>query len=65
MTVRVDWETGQGSSAGFRVCRQEKYKARIADIDAQKRQHSKTVPLPDYNGQMCAALRCTFYPAMT
>ncbi|SLZ91030.1 membrane protein [Klebsiella pneumoniae] len=66
MTVRVDWETGQGSSAGFPgFADRAKYKAWIADIDAQKRQHSQTVPCLTITARMCAALRCTFYPAMT
>ncbi|WP_425324201.1 DUF3304 domain-containing protein [Klebsiella pneumoniae] len=66
MTVRVEWETGQGSSAGFPgFADRAKYKAWIADIDAQKRQHSQTVRCPTITARMCAALRCTFYPAMT
>jgi hypothetical protein len=43
----------------------EKYLAWKKKIDAQNRQHSKTVPLPTITARMCAALRCTFYPAMT
>ena len=63
MTVRVDWETGQGSSAGFPgFADRAKYKAWIADIDAQKRQHSKTVPLPDYNGQDVCGITVHFLP---
>ncbi|MDU7705640.1 MAG: DUF3304 domain-containing protein, partial [Klebsiella pneumoniae] len=63
MTVRVDWETGQGSSAGFPgFADRAKYKAWIADIDAQKRQHSQTVPLPDYNGQDVCGITVHFLP---
>ncbi|WP_241382075.1 DUF3304 domain-containing protein, partial [Klebsiella pneumoniae] len=52
MTVRVDWETGVGSSAGFPGYEDEKKFLEWArNIKAQNRQHSKTVPLPDYNGQ--------------
>ena len=51
MTVRVEWETGQGSSAGFPGFADEAKYLAEKGIDAQKRQHSKTVPLPDYNGR--------------
>ncbi|PMD75050.1 DUF3304 domain-containing protein [Klebsiella pneumoniae] len=37
-------------------------KAWIADIDAQKRQHSQTVPLPDYNGQDVCGITVHFLP---
>ncbi|VDA52165.1 hypothetical protein BANRA_00047 [Klebsiella pneumoniae] len=33
-------------------------------MSSQNRQHSKTVPLPDYNGRMCG-ITVHFYPAMT
>ncbi|EPL0970710.1 DUF3304 domain-containing protein, partial [Klebsiella pneumoniae] len=63
MTVRVDWETGQGSSAGFPgFADREKYKAWKKGIDAQKRQHSQTVPLPDYNGQDVCGITVHFLP---
>ncbi len=64
MTVRVDWETGVGDMEGFPALAMMKSTLRAKKMKAQNRQHSKTVPLPDYNG-MCAALRYTFYPAMT
>ncbi|MET6914421.1 DUF3304 domain-containing protein [Klebsiella pneumoniae] len=63
MTVRVEWETGQGSSAGFPGFADEaKYLAWKKGIDAQKRQHSKTVPLPDYNGQDVCGITVHFLP---
>ncbi|QGH63028.1 DUF3304 domain-containing protein [Serratia proteamaculans] len=63
ITVRIDWETGQGSSAGFPgFADRTKYKAWIAEIDAQKRQHSKTVPVPDYNGQDTCGITVHFLP---
>ncbi|MXK25191.1 T6SS immunity phospholipase A1-binding lipoprotein Tli1-KP [Klebsiella pneumoniae] len=63
MTVRVDWETGQGSSAGFPGFADEaKYLAWKKGIDAQKRQHSQTVPLPDYNGQDVCGITVHFLP---
>ncbi|MDP0640733.1 DUF3304 domain-containing protein, partial [Klebsiella pneumoniae] len=43
------WETGVGSSAGFPGYEDEKKFLEWArNIKAQNRQHSKTVPLPDY-----------------
>ncbi len=63
MMVRIDWETGQGSSAGFPgFADRAKYKAWKKEIDAQKRQHSKTVPLPDYNGQDTCGITVHFLP---
>nr|WP_261250827.1 DUF3304 domain-containing protein [Klebsiella pneumoniae] len=61
MTVRVDWESGEASTDDFPGYENwNKYLEWEKKIKASHRQHSKTVPLPDYNGRMCAALRCTF-----
>ncbi len=61
MTVRVDWETGQGSSAGFPgFADRAKYKAWIADIDAQNASTAKPFRCPTITARMCAALQCTF-----
>ncbi len=66
MTVRVDWETGQGSSAGFPGFADEaKYLAWKKGIDAQRGSTAKPFRCPTITARMCAALRCTFYPAMT
>ncbi len=63
MTVRVDWETGVGSSAGFPGYEDEKKFLEWArNIKAQNRQHSKTVPLPDYNGQDVCGITVHFLP---
>lgn len=49
MTVRVDWETGVGSSEGFPGFQnREKYLAWVKKLEAQIKQHSRTVPLPPY-----------------
>lgn len=49
MTVKVDWETGVGSSEGFPGFKdREKYLAWVKKLDAQKKQHSRTVSLPPY-----------------
>ncbi|MDU2481834.1 MAG: T6SS immunity phospholipase A1-binding lipoprotein Tli1-KP [Klebsiella sp.] len=62
-TVRVDWETGVGSSAGFPGYEDEKKFLEWArNIKAQNRQHSKTVPLPDYNGQDVCGITVHFLP---
>ncbi|QTO52848.1 DUF3304 domain-containing protein [Duffyella gerundensis] len=63
MMVQVDWETGQGSSAGSPgFADREKYEAWRAKIHAQKRQHSKAVPLADYNGQDTCGITVHFLP---
>ena len=63
MTVRVDWETGAGSSGGFPgFADRDKYYAWLDNIDAQKRQHSKTVSLPDYTNQKVCGLTVHFLP---
>ncbi len=50
MTVRVDWETGVGDTEGSPALVMMKSTLRVKKMKAQNRQHSKTVPLPDYNG---------------
>ncbi|MDO6173389.1 DUF3304 domain-containing protein [Klebsiella pneumoniae] len=66
MTVRVDWETGVGDTEGSPgFGNDEKYLAWVKKMKAQNRQHSKTVPLPDYNGQDVCGITVHFYPAMT
>ena len=63
MTVRVDWESGAGSSAGFPgFADREKYYAWIEKIDSQKRQLTKIVPVPDYTGQKVCGLTVHFLP---
>jgi hypothetical protein len=67
MTVRVDWETGaSGVSAlgdefpGFADW--SKYLDWVGKVDAQKRQHSKVVPVPDYTGQKVCGITVHFLP---
>ena len=63
MTVRVDWETGVGDMEGFPgFGNDEKYLAWAKKMKAQNRQHSKTVPLPDYNGQDVCGITVHFLP---
>ncbi|ROH63642.1 DUF3304 domain-containing protein, partial [Klebsiella pneumoniae] len=63
MTVRVDWETGVGDTEGFPgFGNDEKYLAWAKKMKAQNRQHSKTVPLPDYNGQDVCGITVHFLP---
>ncbi|PSN07995.1 DUF3304 domain-containing protein [Siccibacter turicensis] len=63
MTVRIDWETGKGSSAGFPgFADEEKYLEWKAKIDAQKKQHSLTVSVPDYTGQETCGITVHFLP---
>ncbi|SFN37235.1 Protein of unknown function [Pseudomonas sp. ok602] len=63
MTVRVDWETGVADSKNFPGYEdQEKYLAWRNKIRAQKRQHTKLVPIPDYTGQKACGLTVHFLP---
>ncbi|PXF75157.1 hypothetical protein DL798_25790, partial [Klebsiella pneumoniae] len=48
---RVDWESGEASTDDFPGYENwNKYLEWEKKIKASHRQHSKTVPLPDYNG---------------
>ncbi len=63
MTVRVDWETGAGSSKGYPGTGDWlRYLAWEAEIDSQKRQHTKVVPIPEYTGQKVCGLTVHFLP---
>jgi hypothetical protein len=63
MTVRVDWERGEGSSKGFPGFADEaKYDAWLDKIDAQKRQLRKIAPIPDYTHQKVCGLTVHFLP---
>ncbi len=62
MTVRVDWETGVGDTEGSPgFGNDEKYLAWVKN-EGSERQHSKTVPLPDYNGQDVCGITVHFLP---
>jgi hypothetical protein len=62
-TVRVDWETGVAYPDGFPGFADEaKYDAWAEQIRTQKRQHSQTVPVPDYTGQKVCGLTVHFLP---
>lgn len=67
MTVRVDWETGASGVSdladefpGFADW--PKYLAWKEKVNAQKRQHSKVVAVPDYTGQKVCGLTVHFLP---
>lgn len=63
MSVRIDWETGVGGSKGFPgFADRAKYKAWINEMNKQKRQHSKAIPVPDYNGQDVCGITVHFLP---
>ncbi|UZA71837.1 DUF3304 domain-containing protein [Pseudomonas viridiflava] len=62
-TVRVDWESGMAYSYDNPGLSDEaKYDAWLDKIDSQKRQHTKTVPVPDYTGQNVCGLTVHFLP---
>ena len=63
LAVRVDWETGVAGSKGFPgFADRPKYLAWLAKMEAQKRQLTKTVPIPDYTGQKVCGLTVHFLP---
>jgi hypothetical protein len=63
MTVRVDWETGAGSSEGFPGFGDwDNFLIWKKEIESQKRRHSKVVPIPDYTGQKTCGLTVHFLP---
>ncbi|QCR36011.1 DUF3304 domain-containing protein [Nissabacter sp. SGAir0207] len=63
MTVRIDWESGEASTKGFPgFADYEKYTAWKKKMSANNRQHSKTVPVPDYTGQKICGITVHFLP---
>ncbi|MFT4269816.1 MAG: DUF3304 domain-containing protein [Pantoea sp.] len=63
MAVRVDWETGVGDMEGFPGFGDDaKYLAWEKKMKALSRQHTRTVPLPDYNGQDTCGITIHFLP---
>ncbi|TDB42525.1 DUF3304 domain-containing protein [Photorhabdus luminescens] len=64
MTVKVDWETGVGTMEGFPgYDKWDEYLVWREKIDAQKRQHSKVVPVPYYqNGGDTCGITVHFLP---
>ena len=63
LTVRVDWETGAGSAIDFPGFGDwPKFVAWREKILAQKRSHSKVVPVPDYTGEKACGITVHFLP---
>ncbi|MFF7066041.1 DUF3304 domain-containing protein [Pseudomonas sp. NPDC008258] len=63
MMVRVVWETGTAYSDGFTgFADRPKYLAWVEKIEAQTRQHSKLVAVPDYTGQKVCGITVHFLP---
>ena len=63
LKVRVDWETGVASSAGFPgFADRVRYYAWLDEIEAQQRQHTRVVPVLDYTGQPVCGLTVHFLP---
>ena len=67
MTVRVDWETGASGVSelanefpGF--ADETSYLVWRSKVRAQKRQHSRLVPIPDYTGQKVCGITVHFLP---
>ena len=63
MTVRIDWETGVGDMEGFPgFDKRAEYLAWVKKMEAQSRQFSKNVPVPDYNGEKTCGITVHFLP---
>ena len=63
MTVRIDWETGVGDMDGFPgFADRKKYKKWEKKMKSYNRQHSKSVPVPDYSGQDTCGITVHFLP---
>ena len=63
MTVKVDWQTGVGDMEGFPgFGNDSKYLAWEKIMKAQNREHSQTVPVPDYTGQKTCGIKVHFLP---
>ena len=63
LMVRVDWETGAGSTEDFPGTEDwPKVVAWTEKILAQKRQHSKVVSVPDYTDQKVCGITVHFLP---
>ncbi|MEI2606333.1 DUF3304 domain-containing protein [Erwinia aphidicola] len=62
-TVRIDWESGEASTEGFPgFANSKKYREWRDKLKENNRQHSKSVPLPDYNGQDTCGITVHFLP---
>ncbi len=63
MTVRVDWETGVAYPDGFPgLADWNNYLNWKERINAQKLQHSKLIPVPDYTGEKVCGITVHFLP---
>lgn len=61
--VSIKWETGVAYPDGFPgFADEQKYLAWRNAARAQSRQHSKTVPVPDYTGQGTCGITVHFLP---
>jgi len=63
MSVRVDWERGLGGSKGFPgFADWPIYEAWVEKMEAQNRQLSKLVSVPDYTGEKTCGIAVHFLP---
>lgn len=63
MTVRVDWETGEGGTKDFPgYADWPKYVEWSKKVNSETRQHSQIVPIPDYSGQDACGITVHFLP---
>ncbi|QHM74711.1 hypothetical protein C7M52_00653 [Mixta theicola] len=63
MMVQVDWQTGAGGMDGFPgFDKREEYHEWKKHMKALSRDHSQSVPLPDYSGQETCGITVHFLP---
>jgi hypothetical protein len=63
MTVKIDWETGIYDMEGFPgYDKWEEYLAWDKKMRSQNKQHTATVPVPDYTGQKTCGITVHFLP---
>ena len=63
MTVKVDWQTGEASTDDFPgYADRVKYLAWEKKIKASYKEHTATVPVPDYTGQLTCGIKIHFLP---
>ncbi|MDZ7280042.1 DUF3304 domain-containing protein [Pantoea eucrina] len=63
MKVKIDWEAGVGGSKGFPGFEdREKFLKWKKEVQAQHKQHSTVVEVPDYTGQKTCGITVHFMP---
>lgn len=67
MTVAVDWQKGAGAGSSLSkefpgFADEAKYDEWLDKLEAQRRRHSRIIPVPDYTGQKACGITVHFLP---